>query len=111
MGVYRARWIDMLGEYQPCAGNLSIETVIDGVSMGTKPITMASAGSLYGTATYGASVYAGGASRRQFSKQLPLRAEGRTCVAKVVYVGQQAFKLFNYHVGFVPETAPRGFSE
>jgi hypothetical protein len=32
-------------------------------------------------------------------------------VTKVVYVGQQAFKLFNYHVGLVPETAPRGFSE
>lgn len=111
MGVYRARWIDMRGEYQPCAGNLSVEPVIDGVSMGSKSITMATAGVVYGTAVYGTAVYAGGATRRQFYRQLPLRAEGRTCVTKVVYVGQQAFKLFNYHVGLVPETAPRGFSE
>jgi hypothetical protein len=41
----------------------------------------------------------------------PLAAEGRTYVQKLTYSGQEKFRLFSYHVGLVPETRPRAFTE
>jgi hypothetical protein len=30
---------------------------------------------------------------------------------RATYSGQEAFRIFTYQLGFVPETSPRGFSE
>lgn len=110
LGSFRARWIDLRGEYQPVAGSFTIEPIIDGVSFGAKSIPLTASGAAYGSGLYGISIY-GGSGRRMFVQLLPLAADGHTFVLKAVYTGQQAFRLFAYHVGFVPERASRGFSE
>lgn len=110
LGAFRGNWPDLRGEYEPHAGTFSFEPVIDGVSQGTQSVAIGSGLSAYGTATYGTGTYAG-AGRRQFYKPLPLSANGRTFVLKMTYSGQEAFKVFSYNVGVVPETRSRSFSE
>lgn len=110
LGAFRGNWPDLRGEYEPHAGTFSVEPVIDGVSQGTQSVSIGSGLAVYGTATYGTSVYAG-AGRRQFYKTLPLSANGRTFVLKMTYAGTEAFKMFSYNVGVVPETRSRSFSE
>ncbi len=111
LGPFRARYIDLRGEYEPHTGSFGVEPVVDGVTFGSQSVPMTPGGAVYGTATYGTSVYAGGITRRQFYKELPLEAEGRSFVLKAVYTGQERFRLFSYHVGLVPETASRSFTE
>ena len=111
LGAYQGRWTDIRGEYEPHSGNFSIEPYVDGVSQGSQSVTIAGGGAVYGTATYGTSVYAGGINRKQFTKMLPLSADGRTFVLKTIYVGQEQFKLFTYYVGITPETRSRDFSD
>lgn len=111
LGPFRARFIDLRGEYEPHAGTFGVEPMVDGATAGSMSVPMSLSGAIYGTATYGTSVYAGGVTRRQFYKELPLTAEGRSFVLKAVYTGQERFRLFSYHVGLVPETASRSFTE
>lgn len=110
LGPYRGRWVDIRGEYEPNAGNLTIQSVIDGVSMPSQSVSIGSGLSQYGTAKYGQSQYAG-SGRRQFYRPLPLSADGRTFVQKITYSGTQKFRLYSYHVGLVPESRSRAFSE
>ena len=110
LGTHRGRWVDLRGEYEPHGGTFSVEPLIDGVSQGTKAIPIGAGLSVYGTAVYGSATYAG-AGRRQFYKTLPLVAEGRTFVLRMTYTGQEAFKVYSYHPGLVPETASRSFTE
>lgn len=110
LGAYRGRWPDVRGEYEPHAGAASIEAVIDGVSQGVQALSIGSGLAVYGTATYGTSKY-GGAGRRQWVKNLPLSADGRSFVLKLTYTGQEQFRMFSYHVGIVPESRSRGFNE
>ena len=110
LGAFRGRWIDVRGEYEPHAGACSIEPVVDNVSQGTQGVTIGSGISVYGTGTYGSATYAG-AGRRQFYKTLPVSADGRTFSLRITYTGQEAWRLYSYHIGLVPETASRGFSE
>jgi hypothetical protein len=110
LGNLRGRWIDLHGEYEPHAGTLTVEPVIDGVSAGPRTVNIGSGQALYGVAQYGVDVYAG-AGRRKFYQMLPLSAEGRTYVQKATYTGQEAFILYSYTPGLVPETQPRQFSE
>lgn len=111
LGAFRARFVDVRGEYEPVTGNVSMEPVVDGVSLGSQAIPMTPGGTEYGTGSYGVDDYGGGVSRKQFFKVLPLNADGRTYVQKLVYVGQGRFRLYSYHVGLVPETKSRSFSE
>lgn len=110
LGTHRARWVDLRVEYEPHAGQCSVEPVVDGVSQGTQAINIGAGLAAYGSATYGTSVYAG-AGRRQAYVMLPVGADGRTFVLKLTYSGQDTARIFAYHPGFVPETASRAFSE
>ena len=110
LGAYRGRWPDVHGEYEPHSGAASIEPVIDQISQGIQSINIGSGLAVYGTGLYGTAQY-GGAGRRQWVKMLPLSADGRTFVLRFNYSGQEQFRMFSYHVGLVPETRPRGFSE
>lgn len=110
LGAFRGRWVDVRGEYEPHSGACSIEPSVDNVSQGTQSVTIGSGISVYGTAVYGTATYAG-AGRRQFYKILPLSSDGRTFSMKVTYTGQEQWKLYSYHIGLVPETASRSFSE
>lgn len=110
LGNRRGRWIDVRGEYEPNDGAFSVEALVDGVSQGSKSITIGAGLSRYGVATYGVSRY-GGATRRQFYTTLPLAAEGRTYVQKAVYSGVQPFTWYGYTPGLVPETRSRDFTE
>ena len=110
LGARRGRWIDLRGEYQPNDGTLTIEAVIDGVTVLTRSLTIGAGLYVYGTGTYGTATYAG-SGRRQFYTKLPLNADGRTYVQKLQYTGQSAFKLFTYSPGLVPETRARDWSE
>jgi hypothetical protein len=111
LGAFRARFVDVRGEYEPVSGNLSMEPVVDGVSLGTQAITMTPTGVVYGSGVYGVSAYGGGTSRKQFYKMLPLNADGRTYVQRFVYVGQAKWRLYTYHLGLVNESKSRSFSE
>jgi hypothetical protein len=110
LGTHRGRWPDLRLEYEPHAGTLSIEPIIDGVSQGTQDVTIGSGLSVYGTGTYGTATYAG-AGRRQAYRMLPLSADGRTFTLKITYAGTDQMRLFSYHAGVVPETFSRSFSE
>jgi hypothetical protein len=110
LGAYRARFIDVRGEYEPHTGALSMEPYVDGVSVGTQSIAMNPAGPILGTAICGTATL-GGSGRRQFYKLLPLSADGRTFVQTLTYTGQEAWRLYTYHVGLVPESRSRSFSE
>jgi len=110
LGAYRGRCPDIRGEYEPHSGAASIEPVIDGVSQGVQALSIGSGLSLYGTAVYGTAKY-GSAGRRQWVKNLPLSADGRTFVLNLIYTGMEAFRMFSYHIGLVPESRSRGFSE
>jgi hypothetical protein len=111
LGPIRGRWVDVRGEYEPHSGNFSIEPLVDGKTFGSQSIPITGGGAEYGTADYGVDDYGGGVSRKQFFRMLPLTADGRTFVLKMVYVGQETFKLYSYHVGLVPETHSRAFGE
>lgn len=106
LGLNRSRWIDVHGEYEPHAGDLSMEVEIDNVSVGSFGIDIGAAGAVYGMATYGTATY-GAAGRRKFHQLLPLEADGRTAVVKFNYTGQEAFRLYTYALGLVPEPAIR----
>jgi hypothetical protein len=110
LGAFRGRWVDVRGEYEPHSGDLAIEAVVDGVSQGSQTINIGAGLAQWGTAIWGISRF-GGSGRRQFHKMLPLSADGRTFVLKMVYAGQERFKLYSYHVGLVPESQSRAFSE
>ena len=111
LGPYIGRWIDVRGQYEPHAGNWSINPIVDGVSQGTMGIPMTVSGATYGSGLYGTAVYGGGINRKQFYKMLPLAAMGRTFVLKGTYTGKEQFRFFTYHVGLVPETKSRGLSD
>ena len=106
-GFTVARFLNLYGEFEPNDGTFSLEPFVDGVSMGSITIPIGSGLSVYGTATYGVSVY-GGSSRKTFSYDLPLEAEGKTVYVQAQYVGQAAFKWFTYGVNVKPETQIRG---
>mgnify|MGYP003343369184 FL=1 len=93
------------------AGAASVEVVVDGVSMGSQTVPIAGGGAVYGTGLYDTATYGGGTNRKQWHRMLPLRSDGRTAVVKLVYVGQEAWKVYAYHLGLVPETMPRAFAE
>lgn len=111
LGAYRARFVDVRGELSPVSGNLSMEPVVDGVALGSQAIAMTPTGVVYGSGTYGVSVYGGGTSRKQFYKMLPLHADGRTYVQRFIYVGKAALRIYAYHLGLVNERRSRSFSE
>jgi hypothetical protein len=111
MGLHRARFIDLHGEYEPHGGALTVEVVTDAGSQGQQSINIGAGIATYGSgSTYGQSVY-GGSGRRKFYTPLPLGAEGRAVWLKTSYSGQESFKLFTYALGTVPESSPRQFSE
>ena len=109
-GLHRARLIDVRGEYEPHAGSFSIEPLVDDVSQGSQGVPIGAGAALYGTAVYGTDVYAG-SGRRMFHVMQSLAAEGRTLQMKLSYSGQETFKIFTYHLGFIPEVQARGFSD
>ena len=110
MGLHRARFIDLHGDYEPIDGAYTVEAVVDGISQGQVSVTLGGGLARYGSTTYGGGVY-GGASRRKFFQMLPLSAEGRSVWLKTSYSGQDAFRHYNYAIGLVPETTPITFSE
>lgn len=110
MGLHRTRLIDVRGEYEPHTGAFSIEPVLDGVSQGAQSISIGSGLATYGSGVYGTAMY-GGAGRRMFHQMQPLASEGRTAQLVLTYTGQQAFRVFTYSLGIVPESGVRGFSE
>lgn len=110
LGAYRGRWTDLRGEYEPHAGGASIEPYIDGVSQGVQSISIGTGLAVYGSAVYGTAVY-GASARRQWVKNLPLSANGRTFVLKLNYSGQEQFRHYAYNAGIVPEPRSRGFNE
>ena len=109
-GVNRARFTDLHIEYEPHGGAFTAETVVDGVSQGQIGLSIGSGLSVYGTAVYGTATY-GGAGRRKAYTPLPLSSDGRNAQQKFVYEGREAFALFGYAVGMVPEPNPRQVSE
>jgi hypothetical protein len=110
LGSFRGRWVDLRIEYEPNVGALTEQAVVDGVSMPSQSVTIGSGLSVYGTAVYGTATY-GGSGRRQAYLPRPLSADGRTYVQKFSYTGQGKFRIFNYHLGIVPENKSRAFSE
>lgn len=109
-GIHRARLIDVRGEYEPHAGSFSVEPLVDNVSQGSQGVSIGAGAALYDVALYDSAVYAG-SGRRMFHIMQPLAAEGRTLQIKATYTGQEAFRVFTYQLGFVPESSPRSFSE
>ena len=109
-GLNRARYTDLHVEYEPHAGSFTAETVVDGQSMGAIGMSIGSGLATYGVSEYGLASY-GGAGRRKVYTPLSLNSEGRNVQQNFVYAGQEAFTLFNYAIGMVPEPQVRNISE
>lgn len=109
-GLHVARFPDLHVEYEPHAGSFAVEPVIDGQSMGSINLGIGTGLATYGVSEYGLASY-GGAGRRKAYTPLPLNAQGRTVQQNFVYEGQEAFALYTYHTGIIPEPAPRQFTE
>lgn len=110
LGLHRARLITVRGEYEPHAGALTIEPVLDDQSMGSQSVNIGAGIAQFGSAIFGTSVF-GGSGRRMFTNVQPLNAEGRTAWLKITYTGAEQFRLFTYSMEIVPENAVRGFSD
>lgn len=110
LGVHRGRFTDLHVEYEPHAGSLNAEAVVDGVSQGTIGLSIGAGLAQYGSAVYGTGTY-GGSGRRKAYTPLPLGSEGRTFTMKLNYSGQEQFRVFTYGVGVMPEGSPRQASE
>lgn len=110
LGLHRTRLIDVRGEYEPHAGTFSIEPVMDGVSQGAQTVGIGVGLATYGTSVYGTALY-GGSGRKMWHQMQPLGAEGRTMRLQFRYSGQEAFRVFTYSLGLVPESRSRGFSD
>lgn len=109
-GLHRARFVDLHVEYEPHGGNLTAESVVDGQSMGQIALGIGSGLSVYGTAVYGTGTY-GGSGRRKAYTPLPLESDGRTLQQNFVYEGQEAFAIYGYAPGMIPEPNVRQISE
>jgi hypothetical protein len=109
-GLNRARFTDLHIEYEPHGGNLTGETVVDGVSQGQISFNIGSGLATYGVSEYGLATY-GGAGRRKNYTPLPLGSDGRNAQQKFVYTGQESMAIFTYAIGIVPEVHPRNFAE
>lgn len=103
------RFIDLFGEFAPASGTFNIEVRVDDVPVTVLSFNIAASVSLYGSATYGTSLYSG-RRRRNFTSMLPLTAEGLTITLLATYVGQSTFKWFTYATGHRPEPQLRGFN-
>lgn len=110
LGPFRGRWIDLRGQYEPHSGSMNSAPEVDGVPIPARTIAIGASGAAYGTAVYGTATYAG-TGRRQYYQILPLSADGRTYTQRFQYEGQDAFRLFGYSVGVVPESHTRDFTE
>lgn len=110
LGRHNGRVIEAFGEYQPNAGNFSVEAFVDGVSQGTVGLSIAAGLATIGTAVIGTATLAG-SGRRQWYVPMPLGADGRTLWLTHRYTGQAAFRTFTYALGLVPESQIRTFSE
>lgn len=89
-------------EYEPADGELEIEFIVDGQSVGGGTLDLGTGLALYGSATYGTSTY-GGASRRTTPIMLPLPADGRSIVPRLTYRGSGRFRLFGFAFSITPE--------
>lgn len=110
LGLHTARVIALHVEFEPHGGVLVAETVTDGVSQGSIPLSIGSGLALYGTAQYDVSVY-GGAGRKKAYTPLPLASEGRTIVLLATYTGQERAKIFTYTYEIQPQAAVSKFTE
>lgn len=110
LGTFRGRWNDCRLEYEPHSGSFAIEALVDGVTFGSQTLSIAGGGAEYGSATYGVDVYGGGLARKQAYAIFPLEADGRTFVLRMVYDGQETFRVFSYHIGLTPEPTPRSLA-
>ena len=82
---------------------------VDGALQGEQSFDLGSDLSRYGSATYGSSVYSGGADRTSLPVMWPDTAEGRACQLLIKYVGQSTdFKVFTYGHNSFSEPIPRG---
>jgi hypothetical protein len=106
-GLQMARGIDFHAEYEPNAGTLGFEILVDGRSRSAPSLDTGEGFARYGAATYGSSTYAG-SGRRPYVSTLPLEAEGRMFTVRASYRGQGAFKMFTYGVTVIIEPLPRG---
>jgi hypothetical protein len=107
-GLQMARIIDTYLEYQPASGTLTVNLKVDGRLMGEQSFSLSGALSVYGVATYGVSLYSGGADRTTLPIMWPINAEGRAVQLLLKYVGTGDFKAFTYGHNVFAEPVPRG---
>lgn len=110
LGTQFGTWVDERVQYEPHGGTFSIEPIVDGVSKGSISLNIGGGQAQYSSGLYGTALYAG-AGRKQAYTALPLGTDGRTYVQKMVYAGQEKFKVFSYHVGLVPDSQPSELSD
>lgn len=110
LGLHRSRVVDLHVQYEPHAGNLTSETLVDGVSQGSIGLQIGAGLAAYGTAVYGTATYGGSGRRKAYTPE-PLGAEGRNISHRLVYTGSDQLRVFTYAYGIVPEKAPRRFTE
>ncbi len=104
-----SRFLQLYGEYRGASGVFSVSFRVDGSVVSTQTIDIGGGIAQYGTAQYGTSQY-GGASRRMFSVDLPLNAEGRAITYSFRYLGQAVPEFYNYGIEYQAEENVRGIN-
>lgn len=95
-------------EFEPHAGTLGCELIVDGISIATQNVNISGTGDEYGTGVYGTATYAR-STRLQKEIVWPLGAEGRAFTMKMKYTGQEPFKVYTQQHGITPELSLSGF--
>jgi hypothetical protein len=110
LGLHAARVLDLHVEYEPHAGALSAETIVDDISQGGIALNIGASVAKYDTSSYDVATYDGSGRRKAYTP-LPMTAEGRTVTLKLTYTGQERFKVYTYTFGISPDSMPRQVSE
>jgi hypothetical protein len=109
MGGRYASVVDGAVEFEPHAGTLGIELKVDGKSVGSQNVDISGTSSAYDSATYDGSATYDRPGRMRKPLVFPLEAEGLTAEVTATYTGSEAFRLFTYVLGLVPEAQASGF--
>ncbi len=104
---YVTRFIEGATEFEPHGGTFGIELTVDGVSQGSRNVTIAGGFSRYDVALYDVATY-DGPGRARKPLMFPLGAEGIAAQITATYTGQESFRWFGYDLIVVPESEMRG---
>lgn len=108
--LHVSRFLHLFAEYKGASGVLSCTIRVDGSVVSTQTVSIGTGIAQYGPSSQYGSVQYGGSSRKMFSLELPLAAEGRSITYSFRYMGQSTPEFYNYGIEYQSEPEVRGIN-